>query len=97
LDFDGRLLDLLDLPLILGPDSSDPPNAKSWSPDDDDELENEKKPLVFFECRFRRFADGAVKKDVNPFGLELRLLRGPRTCRWSGDFDFRLLPPAADF
>jgi hypothetical protein len=85
------LLDLLDLPLTDEPNSSEPPKAKSSSPDEDDEFPNEKKPRLLGECFFRRLAEGAVKKDLKLFGLDLRR---PRVVSWemrSEESDRRLL------
>ena len=69
------LLDLLDRPLTDEPKSSEPPKARSKSPDDEDELPKEKNPRSFLEDFFRRLADGAVKNDLKLLGLDRPRLR----------------------
>jgi hypothetical protein len=73
------------------PKSSEPPKARSKSPDDEDELPKEKNPRSFLEDFFRRLADGAVKNDLNPLGLDLPRLRGRSKLTLPEESDWRLL------
>jgi hypothetical protein len=69
------LLDRLDRPLTVDPKISEPPKARSKSPEEEDEFPKEKKPRSFLEDFFRRLADGAVKNDLKLLGLDLPRLR----------------------